>query len=226
MEKMKMKMNQEGLEVLMLFKHDNGINPSLTVHPISYGEYMETVQIPKSAFISGEEEKSVQAIHKTLNTKFVFTFSLEDSRRIYSAATKLLKNGLVNQPSKMTFNEVITSLFAVYKSNKWDGKDLEDGDLCTETYIRFKKGDTEPYFCIPWKEADDLLTTIGSGWKKKAFKNIAEDICELWQGNDTKFHRGLYQLPSQHEEWSLRIRMTTEFFSEDDIKKAKKKGEH
>lgn len=35
MEKMKMKMNQEGLEVLMLFKHDNGINPSLTVHPIS-----------------------------------------------------------------------------------------------------------------------------------------------------------------------------------------------
>lgn len=214
-EKMVLVMEQFGLTVLVVFKHNNGAKPRLSVNPKFGSDYDEEIIIPKSKLIQGEE-KSIKEIEKIMNSNSHFSFSSEDATKIYGVWKRLKSKG-VNVSTKMSFNQLISALFEVYKASHWQGN-LKDGDLCTEAYIRIHNN--QPYFCLPWSEIQDLLDGVNSGWTKKEFREKAGDFCILWKGKDIT-HWNLYQCPSRHEGWSIRIKMTTSLFSKGDIKKAK-----
>ena len=222
-EKIVLEMERPGLTALAIFKHNNGAKPRLSVNPKFGPDYDEEIIIPKSKLIQ-EERKSIKEIEKIMNSNSRFSFSKEDATKIYGAWKRLKTKG-VNVDTKMSFNQLISALFEVYKSSHWQG-DLKDGDLCTEAQIKFNDNG-EPYFCLPWNEIQDLLDGVNSGWAKRDFREKAGDLCALWKGTD-KNHWNLYQCPSRHEGWSIRIKMTTGFFSKEDIEKATesaKKGE-
>ena len=221
-EKVTLEMEQSGLTALVVFKHNNGAKPRLSVNPKFGSDYDEEIIIPKSKLIQ-EEGKSIKEIEKIMNSNSRFSFSTADVTKIHRAWERLKTRG-VNVASKVSFNQLISALFEVYKSTHRKGE-MEDGNLCTEAYISLKDG--QPYFCLPWNEVGDLLNAVNSGWTKKEFREKAGDFCTLWKGTD-KDHWNLYQCPSRHEKWSIRIKMTTSFFSKEDIEKAKeivKKGE-
>lgn len=215
-EKVTLVMEQFGVTVLVVYKHNNGAKPRLSVNPKFGSDYDEEIIIPKSKLIQ-EEGKSIKEIEKIMNSNSRFSFSSEDATKIYGAWKRLNTRG-INAATKMRFNHLISALFEVYKKNHWKGN-LKDGDLCTEAQIKFNDNG-EPYFCLPWSEIQDLLDGVNSGWTKKDFREKAGDFCTLWKGTD-KIHWNLYQRPSGHEKWSIRIKMTTKFFNIDDIEKAK-----
>lgn len=224
-----LKMSQEGVAVKLAYTHDNGANPTFNILPIFNGSCETAVKVSREKLI--EKTKAFSELRKALAKGSHWSYTNEDIRQIYDTWLELEKDGGINISPSMDFNELIASLFEVYKKENWDGE-LEDGDLLSGAYIRFKKGDTEPYFCLPWKKEHitDLLNTITEGWDREKLRTTAYIFCELWAGKDTNYHKYLYQNinAKTKEPWSLRIKMTPDLFNKDDIKKAKeiaKKGE-
>jgi hypothetical protein len=201
------------LEVTVRLECKNELDPKFRVN-VNDGD---SLMIEKGVLCGASPEKRLL---KILNSKFVYSFSMEDVKMIYGVMKDMVETGdFVDISNELNCKETVRELFNLFKEEVEIYK-IPNGAFCTRCYIRKKDGDV--YFCIPSKGLKELLKKVGSSFSVGAkFRDEVDHRFELWTGSDKKVHRCEYHCTSKGEDWSLRIKMDAPFFSKEEIEFAR-----